>query len=119
MNRHNGFPREVRELIKNRAGGRCEICDHTTSDTHARHRCVCGTSGSLRHETDTPSSGLWLCGHCHRIVEAYRSHALDRGWIVRQCRSTLATPVLYRGAWMMLDDEGNTYRIPTPPGRAG
>lgn len=119
MNRHTGFPPEVRELIKARAGGRCEICGYTASDMEAHDRRARGVMGSLHRVADASSGGLWLCGECQRIAESYRSHALDRGWLVRQSKSPLATPVLYRGAWVLLDDEGNTYRIPTPAGRAG
>lgn len=44
------------------------------------------------------------------IAETYR------GWLVRQAESPMATPVLYRGTWVRLGDEGNAYRITTPVG---
>lgn len=119
MSRHTVFPPTVRELIKARAEGRCEICGFTASDMQAHHRRARRIGDSRRHDNNAPSNGLWLCGECHRIAESYRSHALDRGWLVRQSKSPISTPVLYRGTWVLLNNQGNTYRIPTPAGMVG
>lgn len=110
--RDTGFPLEVRELIRQRANETCERCGELHSDMQAHHRRPRGAGGSRKKDTNTASNGLWLCGACHRFVESYRSVAFEKGWLVRQSQSPLATPVMYRGQLSLLCNEGFVYRIP-------
>ncbi|WNM74624.1 HNH endonuclease [Mycobacterium Phage Radiance] len=112
--RFTGFPPEVKELIWERAHGRCERCNEYASDATAHHRRPRGLGGSRREDTNVASNGLWACGACHRWAESYRAQAFADGWLVRQTQSPIQIPVLYRGQWVLLDDDGNTYRIPNP-----
>ncbi|AXH69837.1 HNH endonuclease [Mycobacterium phage Krakatau] len=112
--RFTGFPPEVKELIWERAHGRCERCGEYASDATAHHRRPRGLGSSRREDTNLPSNAGWLCGACHRHVESYRAQAFAEGWLVRQSQSPITVPVLYRGNWVLLDDDGNTYRIPNP-----
>ena len=67
-------------------------------------------------DTNVASNAGRICGQCHLIVESHRTQAFDDGWLVRQSKSPIETPVLYRGEWVLLDDDGYTYRIPAPVG---
>ncbi|WP_260763048.1 hypothetical protein [Mycobacterium sp. SMC-4] len=68
----------------------------------------------------TPQNCVMLCGHgtlgCHGWVEHNPNAAADEGFHVRPWNSPAEVPVLYRGRWVLLDDLGDTYRIPTPAG---
>ncbi|MGE2733807.1 HNH endonuclease [Mycolicibacterium vaccae] len=116
MSRRTDFPPPVVEIVDERAGGRCERCGEIASDLQNHHRRPRGSGGSRRPDTNVASNAGRLCGLCHRTVESYRAKAYDEGWLVRQSQSPMATPVLYRGRWVLLDDLGDTYRIPTPTG---
>lgn len=116
MKRPEGFSDEVRAIVAARSGGRCEVLGERTSDLQLHHRRPRQAGGSRRPDTNVASNALLLCLMCHTRIESYRSKAYDEGHLVRSGRSPIATPVLYRGEWRLLDDEGNTYRIPAPAG---
>lgn len=103
-------------MVMARARGLCERCGYGASDVQLHHRRPRAAGGSRRGDTNTPSNAAWLCGACHRHVEAYRTSAYSDGWLVRQSHSPLATPVLRLGQWVLLDDDGWFYRIPDPVG---
>lgn len=114
--RPTGFAPKVREIIRQRAQNRCEICGEHTSDLQIHHRRPRGMGGSRRSDTNTASAGLLLCLMDHHRIESHRTQAYDDGHLVRSGQSPLATPVLYRGQWSLLDDLGYVYRIPAPVG---
>lgn len=121
--RYTGFSAEVREIIHGRATDThgltyCERCGEVASDLQYHHRRPRGMGGTRRGDTNTAAAGLLYCGMCHLHVESYRDLALKRGQLVRQSKDPLATPVLYRGQWVLLDNDGHTYRIPEPAGGA-
>lgn len=118
--RATGFPPAVRDLIRDRAAGNCERCgelnnvrDHGAQVHHRRPR---GMGGTSRGSTSQASNGLFLCGACHRVIEDNREQALKLGQLVPQNKEPITIPVLYRGGWVLLDDEGYTYNIPVPAG---
>lgn len=113
--RNTGFSDEVRAMIFERADGRCEICAESFSDMQYHHRRPRGMGGTRRADTNTASAGLYLCGEDHRIVEAYRVQAFDRGWLVRQSESPSEIPVERRGVSVVLRDDGSI--LPAPPTR--
>jgi 5-methylcytosine-specific restriction protein A len=114
--RPTGFPPAVRELFAARSGNCCERCGEYHSDLQDHHRRPRSMGGSRRSDTNVASNGGRICGACHLFVESHRSRAYDEGWLLRQSQAPLSVPVLYRGVWVLLDDEGYTYRIPTPVG---
>lgn len=109
--RDTGFPPAVKELVWARSGGRCEVCGEATSDLQHHHRRPRQAGGTRRPDTNTASNCLLACLMDHNRIESYRSRAYDNGWLVRSMQSPLKTPVLYRGEWRLLDDEGFTYRV--------
>lgn len=117
-----GFTVQTREIVQQRATEngltRCERCGHAAQDLQYHHRRPRGMGGSKRAATNQASNCLLLCGECHLHVEAHRFAAIRYGHLVLQTKDPLATPVLCRGEWVLLDNDGHTYRIPTPAGGA-
>ena len=120
MSRQTGFPAKVRTLIRERAGANCERCgDPHNVGMHGiqvHHRRPRGMGGTRRHGTNGAANGLYLCGMCHRVVENNREVSLMLGQLVPQHKDPHDVPVLYSGEWVLLDDDGYTYRIPAPVG---
>jgi len=103
---------EVKRIVWDRAGGRCEMCGAAASDLQyhdrrSRQHSSCG-------DPDSASNSLLLCLIDHHRVESHRINAHEHGQLLRAGQSPDAEPVLYRGMWMLLDDYGFTYRIPQP-----
>jgi hypothetical protein len=114
-----GFSQQVREIVQQRATDivgltYCERCSTAASDLQYHHRRPRGMGGSKAADTNLASNCLLLCGMCHLYVESYRDVAFAKGWLVHAHHDPLATPVLYQNAWMLLDNDGHTYRIPNP-----
>lgn len=101
-----GFPPAVRQIIRERSGGWCELCglEHATDAHHRRPR---GSGGSSRDDTNTASNALALCRGCHSLVENHRNVAKMFGWLVDQGVRPAAQEVLYRREFLYLDDLGN------------
>ncbi|UAW08545.1 HNH endonuclease [Mycobacterium phage Leozinho] len=112
--RFTGFPLEVKAIAWSRCGGRCEVCGEATSDLTGHHRRPRQAGGTRRPETNLPSNCLMVCYLDHNRIESHRTLSYDNGWLVRSTKNPLETPVLYRSQWVLLDDDGNTYRIPNP-----
>lgn len=106
MSRKIGFPPLTRTLIYERSAGRCERCDEWASDVQIHHRRPRGMGSSRRPDTNTASNGVLLCGLCHRIVESHREQAYEQGFLVHQGHAPMAIPLLRRGFWVYLRDDG-------------
>lgn len=105
-----GFSPDTRAIIIDRAVYACERCGERHSDMAAHHRRPRALGGSKRPETNQPANGVWLCGACHRHVESYRSQAFDEGFLVRQSQTPCEVPVLRRGVWVLLSDDGGIHK---------
>lgn len=94
----------ARAIVRDRSGGRCELCP--APGTEWSHRIARGRGG-----TWAPSNGLWLCGICHRKCHAAPDTARANGWHLSTGVDPLTAPTLihpghlWRG-WWLLDDEG-------------
>lgn len=108
--RYTGFPPEIKATIRSRAQNLCEICGQHTSDCVAHHRRPRGMGGTNRADTNVVSNGLWLCGACHLRVESHRQLAYENGWLVRQSADPALIPVLRRGVFVLLQDDGSFIR---------
>ena len=100
----------VRDLVFERAQGGCERCgrDLTYEFWSQHHRQPRGLGGTSK--PDRPSNLLLLDGSgtsgCHGWVESHREEAMRFGWLVSQYSEPSLEPVLRRGVWVLLDDEG-------------
>lgn len=101
------IPAKNRRQVEQRSGGVCESCgDNPAADIH--HRQYRSRGGS--HDVHNL---IHLCGWgnhtgCHgRAHSAGEREGLSIG---RGYRSELQ-PVLYRGVWVLLDDDGTVTRL--------
>jgi hypothetical protein len=101
--------KEARAAVAKRSGGRCEAAIHGVCQGQARefqHRQAKGQMGGW-----TSSNGLAVCGHgnalgCHGYIHQHPLEAYEKGWSVRSWDDPLEREVLYRGRWVLLDDNG-------------
>ena len=72
--------------------------------------------GTKRPETNGASNGVVLCGSgttgCHNEVESDRAEYLAMGFLVLQRQDPRSTPILIRGKWVLLTEDGGTSPCP-------
>lgn len=112
--RDTGFPVRVRNLIHDRAldfndaWAVCEVmaeCQGRRA-VAAHHRRPRGSGGSRRPETNRAANGLAVCDADHAWIESFREQAYRFGWLLKQHQIPSEVPVLRRGQWVLLDDDG-------------
>lgn len=114
-----GFSAEVHAIIDERATDmhgvvRCERCGEPSSDLEHHHRRPRGMGSTRRPESNQAANGGCLCGACHRITESHRLQGFDEGWLVRQSQTPTDVPVLRRGVWVFLRDNGDIIPASSP-----
>lgn len=105
--RNTGPDRSVVELVRGRAGERCERCAwmlHGAGQIH--HRVPRGMGGSKAAWINRPPNLVLLCLQCHAWAESYRESAMDAGWLVLRRRDPAETPVhsVLHGVVLLTDD---------------
>lgn len=114
----DGFPERVKVLIAARSGGICELdaCGPAQVIHHRRPR---GAGGTSVRWVNQPANGFHVSNACHDRIEGRnpewsRTASADVGWLVSQHASVRAdqVPVLYRGRWVNLADDGSVHPIP-------
>jgi 5-methylcytosine-specific restriction enzyme A len=101
-----GFPNRVRDIITRRSDGACERCGLAAPAYQLHHRRCRGMGGSSRDDTNQPANGFTVCISCHNHIESNREEALFAGWLVRQGHDPATVPVMRRGEWVLLDNDG-------------
>lgn len=101
------IPGRVREIVKERSGGFCEVCAQAWA-VQIHHRRPRALGGSRDPATNQPSNLLHLCLQCHQHIESHRGQALRQGWLVRQAHNPKDVPVFLcsNGRAVFLDDDG-------------
>ena len=116
--RNTGPPDEVVDLILERAGYSCELCniglrDRRGEDWQAHHRRARRMGGDRRADTNQAVNLLVLCPTCHETVERERTAAYRGGWLVRQEAKPADIPVLIGAArWVLLTVDGRYEDLP-------
>lgn len=105
-----GFPPAVCSVMTCRSGGLCEVCGCNRA-TQKHHRRPRQAGGSKRQDTNTASNGLDTCNFCHTLIEMNRALAYLVGWLVPQTQSPTEQRVLYRGDFVLLDDDGLVHPV--------
>lgn len=84
--RYTGPTDEVREALKKRSGGRCEIgavCGGFAQGVDPSHRIAKGMGGSSLASTNAVTAILWACRADHDYVEAHPGESYAAGWKVK------------------------------------
>jgi 5-methylcytosine-specific restriction enzyme A len=113
----SGIPAKVRKALALRSGGWCEIAQPGCTGQAAEfaHRKKVGAGGrkgvaKLAH--DVLSNALHACWNCHhRVCHAKPKEAYTAGWMVEEWQDPVSTPVLYRGRWRWLLDDGQVVAV--------
>lgn len=104
-----GFPASVKETVRARSGGICEL-DSCGAAQVLHHRRPRGAGGTSLPWVNRAANALHLSDACHTDrVEAHRHRAYVNGWLVSMLGSAKSAdvPVLYRGRWVLLRDDGS------------
>lgn len=93
-----------RKRVYDRSAGRCEadipsVCTYVAREWHHRK------PRSLGGRWD-PSNGMHLCVDCHLYITTHPAHAQRAGWTVKATATPAEVPLMRRGAWGYLDDDG-------------
>lgn len=99
--------RDAKAALVHRDEGRCVVCGEQATDPHhRRNRGMGGATRSLR--AHALSRLVLLCRPCHDRVGAEPAWAERCGlWIRHDVRPEYAVPLLYRGVWVFLGDDGS------------
>jgi len=117
VSRPQGFTPATRELVNARSGWKCERCGKR-GDMQYHHRRARGMGSTKRPESNLAANCLHLDSACHAEIESRRAVAYENGWLVRQQEAPTDVPVLRRGVWVLLDNDGGYVRW-TAPGVQG
>ena len=99
------FDDATRDLVRKRAGGRCELCGMSLPVGHFHHRRPRAMGGTKRIEASGAANCLLLHSRCHADIESSRERALANGWLVRQSDIPASVPAkLWRGLTLLSDD---------------
>ena len=101
----NDFSPATRKLVRERSGGLCEACGDEPAVLH-HHRRPRRRDG-WRPGTNEASNALHLGVDCNERIEVDdRLGALELGQLLHADQDPAAEPVLRRGEWVLLTDDG-------------
>ncbi|MFI7642431.1 HNH endonuclease [Nonomuraea sp. NPDC049400] len=116
--RPKAVPKAVKELLKARSGGLCEVglvCGGKALGVDPAHREGKKSGGTSKAWSNLASNLLWSCRDCHDFIDQKQPKAAEKlGLKVREgVARPWEIPVLHkRLGWVLLDHEGG-YR-PAP-----
>lgn len=105
--RTGAFDEQTREIIFERADGRCERCGSSGSVWQIHHRRPRGMGGTSRTDSGGAANALFLHPQCHEWVERNRSDAYDLGYLVGQQDDPCESPVRMWDGWKKLNPDGS------------
>lgn len=101
----NRVPREVAELVVERAQGMCEIMSTETGCSgraeHMHHRQLRSQGGE-----HTVANLVHICSACHYWLHMHPAIAYTNGWLVKSTRDPRYAPFLRRGGAVILMPDG-------------
>jgi 5-methylcytosine-specific restriction protein A len=100
------FSKETKEIIKNRANERCEICGSYAIAQQIHHRRPRGMGGSKDPLCGSPANGVLVHPWCHASIEQNRTQAIEKGWLVSQGHDPSFVPFKKYFAWVLLKHDG-------------
>jgi hypothetical protein len=98
----------------------CEIttvgCLGVATDlAHRKKVGAGGRKGAAARAHHVLSNALAACRGCHKSCHAAPAGAYWRGWMLREHQDPQTTPCLYRGLWVVLDDQGGYFPTTSTP----
>lgn len=99
------FTDKTRDLIKDRAGQRCEVCG-LTGTTQIHHRQPRGMGGSAARPIRSAANGLLVHVDCHRRIEINRAKAYLLGHLVHRGDDPEQVRVRLWDGWWYLTGDG-------------
>lgn len=86
-----------------------------------------GRATNYSHRVNASQGGLYAAGWaldscgsgttgCHGNLHASPAKGYENGWLVKSWDNPLTRPVLYRGRWVLLDNDGRVFPSPDPGG---
>jgi hypothetical protein len=107
------FTEKTRELIKERADHRCELCGIRMAYGPIHHRQPRGMGGTRLKTKASCSNGIYVHTTCHNMIESDRSRAYMMGWLVRMGASAESQEIKLWDGWFLLTPDGE--RLPYSP----
>ena len=99
------FTPATKAAAAERSAGLCEVCGSARAfDYH--HRRPRGMGSTKRADTASLAACLHICRHCHTLIESHRNLATLLGWLVPSTFDPASQPVLRRGEWVRLTEDG-------------
>jgi len=107
------FSTRVREQIKNRSKGQCEVCGMRLMiyEAQIHHRRPRGMGGSKSAATGSVSNGLHVHMKCHERIESNRINAMDNGYLMYQTQEPSEVPARLWYGWHLLNEDGTVTAI--------
>lgn len=102
------FSTKVRDKIKTRAHGSCEVCGFTIGySAQIHHRRPRGMGGSRSEQSGSISNGLFIHPKCHAQIESDRNKAMSMGFLIYQGDDPGKVPVRLWYGWHYLNNDGS------------
>jgi cytochrome c553 len=107
----SGVPVKVRDALRERSGGVCELtapgCTGQATDfAHRKKVAAGGRKGAAARADHVLSNALAACRSCHQNCHEAPPAAYWRGWMLHENEDPTVVPVLYRGCWSLLSNDG-------------
>jgi hypothetical protein len=102
------FTEKTRQVIRERAANRCELCGTPVGiDAQIHHRKPRGMGGTKDPRSRSAANGLFVHFRCHERIERNREESYAFGWLVLQTQDSHETPVRLHHGWFLLNDDGS------------
>lgn len=102
------FTEKTRQVIRERAKNRCELCGTPVGmDAQIHHRKPRGMGGTKDDASRLACNGLFVHFRCHENIERNREVALANGWLVRQSGDSQDQSVRLHYGWVLLNADGS------------
>ena len=111
----SAFTLEVKKVILDRAGGRCDRCGLKVASGHFHHRNPRRMGGSDSIALGLPSNGVLLHPACHDYIESHRKVAAQLGFILGVLEDPVEWPIYLWSGWHYLNEDGTVTPYPGVP----
>ena len=114
---HNRIPKDIAEVVRDRADGACEMLLHP--------HCV-GMAQQMHHRQMRSQGGehtvenlIHICAACHHYAHMHPAISYTHGYLVKSHGDPAEVPVTYRGQPVILTADGQVEHYFKPRNDAG